>query len=572
MGQDRAGRRPVITVLAALVATGLLLAGCSKDSGTASGSGGGDGAGTPAANIATTPVTVAPTTKPKQGGKLVYALEAESDGLDPTKGRWAVSGLMVAFAVYDPLFAWSAEGKAVPYLIDSYEASPDYKTWTFKLRSGIKFHNGRPLDAAAVKKMVEGFRASALTGPAVRPIESADVVDDLTVRVNMSTPWANFPVVLTAQGAAVPAPETIDDPDGGKRPIGTGPFVFKEWIPNDRIVFERNPNYWMRDADGNQLPYLDEVVFRPLPDAGARVKALQAGDVNMMIDNHTEQMHLLQEQAQAGRLQYLPDNGEKEEVFIMLNTQKPPLTDPKLRQALAYATDVDQYLEIAGTDPALKATNPFQPDSPWYADVDPPSFDLVKARSLMDEYNAANGNQPVKVTLSTTTTPENQKLVQLIAEQWKAIGVEVQVGALEQTKMIADGAFGNYDALLWRQFGSPDPDGDYHWWIGANAAAPGELGLNFARLKDDQIDQALELGRANGDPATRQRAYTEVYKRWNELVPYIWLEHVLWVIGADNTVRGIGNNAIPDASGVAAIPSRPLVTGAHRLTATWLEQ
>jgi len=143
----------------------------------------------------------------------------------------------------------------------------------------------------------------------------------------------------------------------------------------------------------------------------------------------------------------------------------------------------------------------------------------------------------------------------------------VQQKTTEQSKFIIDTATGQYTANIWRQFAASDPDGDYHWWAGRNAT--GVLTVNFARLNDPQINEALDKARATPDEAVRKEAYATLQKRQTELVPYIWFSHTQWVIGAAKNIRNITNVSLPDGQ-----PSAPMLAGfdgAVRLTQTWIE-
>ncbi|MCX7621546.1 MAG: ABC transporter substrate-binding protein, partial [Acidimicrobiales bacterium] len=271
--RERSGGRLLCRLSAMVVLAALVAAACGRnDSG---GGGGREGSSQASSEVG---VTRPSASQPKDGGKLTYGLEAETDGFNPTRNRFAVSGLIIGNAVFDPLVAYDADGNTQPYLAQSVEPSDDYRTWTIKLRPGIVFHNGQKADASALKKFIDALKASALTGAAARPIQEARIVDELTVDVVMNQPWVAFPATIVGQAGFLPAPEMLDDPDGmSGHPIGTGPFVFKEWVPGNRFVATKNTSYWRAG-----MPHLDEVEFRPLPDVQARIQSLQSGTVNMI--------------------------------------------------------------------------------------------------------------------------------------------------------------------------------------------------------------------------------------------------------------------------------------------------
>jgi peptide/nickel transport system substrate-binding protein len=552
--------RPWVLVAGVIAVLGIVLAACG---GGSSGSGGSDG--TTDAQT-TSDVTIAATGAPQTGGTLNYALEAESDGFNPTTNRWAISGLMVANAVFDPLAAYDADGKAQPYLAKAFTPSADFKTWTIELRPGITFTNGQPLDGAAVKKFIDGVRASALVGGAAANINgtSVDPANPLNVIVTMTDPWASFPASLTGQAGMVPAPAQLDAAGdaASRQPIGTGPFMQKEWVPDNRWVGTKNPNYWRKDASGVQLPYLDSVVFKPVVDTQNRSNALISGDVQMMHTTDWASIDQLKNAASDGKVQLVLDPTESEETFFILNTSKAPLDDVRVRRALALCTDTSQIRLVSQVPDGYAATSQFKEDSPWYSDSGFPAYDPSAGTDLINQVKAEKGD--VTINLGTTPVPSNTAITQTAAQQWEQCGVKVNLVTTEQSKFILDMATGNYQVNLSRQFGESDPDQSYVWWTGKNAT--GGLALNFARLDDAQINAALDKARASDDPAVRKQAYADLVKRQSELVPYIWINHTQWAIGAANNVRNLTNVSLPDGK-----PALPFQSGNERLTETWLQ-
>ena len=318
--------------LAVLVALVVLAGAC--------GGGGEDGGGQAAETaVEAADVVIAPDGPPRRGGSVVYALASETDGWDPTVNRWATDGTQVALTFFDPLAAYNADGEAVPYLAESITPNGDFTEWTITLRPGIRFHDGTELNAAAVKTMFDAREKSVLTGPALALIETVETTGDLSLVVRMNGPWAAFPVALTGQAGVVPAPSQLASPDSSRKPIGTGPFRFVEWVPDNRLVVERNPDYWLRDEAGNQMPYLDRIEFRPIPDDTARSAAVTTGDVDIAHTGAVSSIKQFRELAAAGKLQYVEQRGDTEVTFVQLNLATPPFDDLRARRAVALATD-----------------------------------------------------------------------------------------------------------------------------------------------------------------------------------------------------------------------------------------
>ncbi len=387
--------------LAAVLVAALLLAAACGDSGK-NDSGG-------ATNAAVSPdVTKASSGDVTTGGKLVYGVEAETSGWDPTNDRWAISGYQVVFSIYDPLSAYDAEGNIQPYLAASFVPSADYKQWTINLRPNIQFQNGEPLNAAAAVATMQGIQSSALTGGAFKGIDTISAVpgNDLAVSVTMKQPWASFPATLTGQAGVIVAPAQLNATGGDKSriPIGTGPFKYESWTPDKEFVATRNPNYWMKDDQGRQLPYLDEVDFRPIPDVQTRQASLQTNDISIMHTSQDQFINSLRDLSKSGDIQTAEDRGENEEAFVMFNTSAPPFDNLTARQAVAYATDDDTWITTFGIDPSKKTNSPFGKDSPYYADNPFPQFDQAKARDLVQQYKNETGKD-LAFTLGSTTDP-----------------------------------------------------------------------------------------------------------------------------------------------------------------------
>ena len=550
--QRRAGIRRWAPVVAAVMAVGLIATACGGGSSSSSQSG------------KTSDVTIKASGPPKAGGSIKFALEAESDGFNPSSTRWAISGYMVGNAVFDPLSAYDASGNWAPYLAKAFTPSADFKTWTVDLRAGVKFSDGTPVDATAVKLALDTVKANALTGAALANMGSITVVSASQLTISTVDAWASLPAVLTTQVGFIAAPAQLkaEGAAASRQPIGSGPFIQKEWIPDNRWTGTKNANYWRSDDKGNKLPYLDSVEFRPIVDPQNRVNALLSGDVQMIHTTDWPAINRLQSEAASGNIQFVADGTETEEQFLMFNTQKAPVDDVRVRQGLTLCTDPAAILVVQETPAARLADSQFTKESPWYSNSGFTTSNPTKGKALLDQVKAEKG--PITVSLGTTPVPANTNTTALIKQQWEACGVTVNTTTAEQSKFVADAVTGNYTVDLFRQFAASDPDGDYVWWTPKNAS--GGLTLNIARLADTQIGAALDKARASNDVAVRKQAYADLQKRQTELAPYIWISHTQWAIGAAKNIRNITNQTLPD--GQAALPFQ---RGEVRLTQTWLD-
>jgi ABC-type transport system substrate-binding protein len=510
--------------------------------------------------------------EPEYGGSLVYGVEAESDGWDPSTNRFAISGLMVASSVYDTLTKPALDGQFKPWLAEEINSNADATVWTIKLREGVQFHNGEPLTADAVKQSLDQYRESVLTGTALTNIQDTVIVDDLTLDVVMNEPWYPFPQYLSSQVGIVVAPEmwTMSDDERKQNPIGTGPFVFKEWIPDNHFVATRNDNYWIEGQ-----PYLDEVEFKPILDTRARQDSLLSGEIDIM---HTFTPGTIEEFRQLAvnhELQAYESCywGEDEEFLILLNNSKPPFDDEVARRAFARAVDTDQILETVFDDVFPIARGPYSPASPWYKkptdeQIAATSYDPAEAKRLVDEYKADHDGQ-FSFTLGLPIgLPEARESMQLTQQYLQDVGMDVQLEEVEQAQYITNAVLGDYEAQIWRQFGEPDPDGSYVWWHPDNAEPDGEFSLNMARFDDPVIGEALDKARSTNDVAVRAEQYGIVQDQFRDKLYLLWSAHAFWMVAANNDVMNPTLWYLPDGESQGV----PLIGGNHAIGQIWKKQ
>jgi ABC-type transport system substrate-binding protein len=251
--------------------------------------------------------------------------------------------------------------------------------------------------------------------------------------------------------------------------------------------------------------------------------------------------------------------------FVMLNTAVAPLDDVGMRQALAYAIDKQKVINTIFNGVPPKSFGPYVQGSPYYAPTGYPDYNLSKAQSLVKQYQANHGGQPIAFQFGSTNVPKTLELVQLIQAMWKQAGIQTNIVQVEQTQFILNALQGKYQAYIWRQFGTPDPDGNYVWWTSANAAPVGSLALNFARNKDPQVDQSLSIGRTSTDPSARAKAYQTIASRFGTDIPYLWTNRNIWTISAKPRVQNFAGPTLPDGG-----KALPLVGGVISTNQIWV--
>jgi peptide/nickel transport system substrate-binding protein len=546
-------RARVRAVMALTVAVGALaMGGCAADQGTTETAATRDNAG-----------LVSVQERPRTGGQLNYGLSAETNGWNPATNQWAGPGLTVARTFFDTLTAFDEELRIHPYLAESVTPNESFTEWRITLRPGITFHNGEPVTAEAVRRNQTYLRASSITGHAYTPVDSFTAVDDRTLVVRMNRPWATYPMSLATQIGVVAEPDWLESNDS-LHPIGTGPFVFDRWTVDAELTVKKNPNYWQRDRDGVPYPYLDAVKFVVLGDSGARLGALEAGNVDVIQSAPLGRLADLQRRAKAGELQvFAKTNAETSESFVMLNNRSALFRDVEARQALAYATDRQAVADTVTQGLNQPASGPFAPTSRWYAESGYPGYDPVRAKELVDRVKARNGGR-FEFRLWGPPDPVLQQSLQLLQQQWAAVGIDARIQAIEQATMIVGVVTGGYDAVLWSQFDAPHPANDIVWWAPEIVKDPPAFTLNFARYADDATGAALQKLLATTDEAEIRRQLQVVQQRMGEQVPYVWLYHTQVTFIADDSVVNLVDYTLPDgAKGIDQMQ------GSHPLYQVW---
>jgi peptide/nickel transport system substrate-binding protein len=566
-----------LTAIAALAALGLVAGACGdKKDDEEGGATGGDTAApgvettTPTGGEETTvPATEAPEVEAVPGGRIIIAGEAEvASPWTPEKMQCDSYCQMRARSFFEPLAALGTDLEVHGYLAESIEPNADFTVWTVTLRDGITFHDGAPLNAdAAIKSMKtagKGLLLAALITDIAKEADGTAMitkVDDMTFEIhtgkngdpNQPLPWPGLPYILTTQWTFMASPTWIDayaaDPAVEAQPVGTGPFQYSSYTPGDKLVVTKNPNYWQTDADGNALPYLDEVEFRVINDSQIRQQALEAGDVDMIATSDGEVIADMREQSEDFPMIEQAEYSETNYVLLRLNKPDSPLSDQRFRCGLQAAIDQQALIDTTGGGILTPANGPFSPGQEGYLeDTGLPEYDPDAARTMIEEY-VAEGHPNPSVIYSTTTTQNNLVTAQFLQQAWGDVGVNVEVVQIEQSALITNALFGDpaFEAFGWRNHAGLVPDNQYFWWHSSAAAPDGQLALNFGRLQDPEIDALLEQARSEEDPDARRGIAEDLNRRFAEecwLLPLSW---TIWGIPHKPEIQGIGQSPLPDA-------------------------
>lgn len=504
---------------------------------------------------------------PVPGGSLVYGLEADTDNpWTPQGSTCAISCHMVMRAVYDTLTLYGEDGTTQPNLLESFEPNEDYTQWTLTPREGVTFHDGTPFDAAAIVANLAGHQTSFLTARALLNMESVALSEDGTAAVaTMLEPWVSFPSVLAGQIGYMASPTWLasvaDETGDQTKPVGTGPFVFESYEAGNNFVATKNAEYW---RDG--LPYLDSIEFRFLPDVEARKNALVDGQIDML---HTSNGSTIAELRGVDSIELSETTAYGETNYTLLNVGNPesPVSDVRIRRAMAHAIDNDVLIERRGGGLGQKANGPFSPDQIGYLeDSGYPEYDPDAARALVDEYKAETGVDTVQVSYTTTTDPANLATAELVQQMLSQVGIEIQLAQIEQGDFIVQALLGNFEMFAWRNHGGVDPSNQRVWWHTETAVPIGELALNFGRISDETIDAQLDILRSSTDPDEIREAAETINRTFAEEVYNLWSSWTIWGIAKNPSVNGLNDFALPDGSpGIYGNG----IAGTHQLSQLW---
>lgn len=496
-----------------------------------------------------------PVAEPVYGGTLTFGLEAETgQGWNPATTQCAVACHTVMRTIFDPLTIEGPSGIAEPYLLESFTANDDFTAWTLRMRPGITFHDGTPANAAALATHFDNLKGGTLTGLIMRRWESWTPIDDLTVEVRTIGPVAGLPSLLTGQLGYLAAPSQYADPNGAANPVGTGPFVFTSWTPDQELVVDRNTDYWKTDAEGRQLPYLDRVVFRPIPDQDARLLALQSGDLDVHHINSP-----LNAPNNRERYKVVEEGSFFQTTYMMLNAGAPPFDDIRARQAVAHCTDYETYnlLRIGGNGPI--ANGPFGPNTPGYlADSGFPSYDPEAGRALWDQV----GYQGV-VELGTSNDSFNRTTTELISQMWNDCGIDTLITQVDQGTLITNAVLGFFQTFLWRNHNGASLEAERTWWHSEYAAG---LAINFGRAVDPALDAALDAAARTTDPDELRALAEEINRVFAAGVYNLWLNWSLWMLPHQDHVQNLALLTLPGGPEVLN-----LIEGRAFVTETWIE-
>ncbi len=487
---------------------------------------------TPAAPPAAPTAAAPQPSGPKKGGTLTAATIDKPVNMDP-----AFAELYSSIQVYDNVFAKllyvTADNKFVPGLAKSWKQLND-TTWQFDLVDNAFFHNGEKFTGADVKytfARLADKQLAAANAIFFTPLEGVDVVNDTQVRITTKANWGGLIGALAAFGDIVNE-KAITANDPKLKPIGAGPYKFSEWVKDDHITLDRWEKYYRTDK-----PYFDKVIFKAIADDTVRLTGLQKGELNWIeqvpLQKATDLMKSTDIKANPTGA-YFPD-------LFLINCTKPPFDKLEVRQALAWALDRQAIVNLVWFGQAKASSEALSPDNPMYSAQDPfkGAPNPQKAKDLL----ASAGVQlPIKAIFAAQPqVPTQVQVGQLIQQQLKPVGFDVQVQSFESAQWFEQLATKKYDFTSTYWSATLDPE-HCVYPLGYSKSP-----WNFAGFKDDKLDVALDKFRYTVDPTQRKKAYADVVNQMTQLAPMVFQVNFLRTYWTQ-----------PNIMGVATLPSLEL--------------
>ena len=512
------------------------------------------------------------------GGDIAVGLEAEATGLRPWEDTCSSPCYNMMIAIFDKLMEQDADGNTAGWLFESLTSNDDFTVYTGTLRAGVTFHNGDPLTAQTIADM---FLIQQTGATAAGQISAANLVEvnatgDLTVEYVLSRGSSAFPLYLTrAPLGMVFHPVAAADMEAfADNPVGTGPFMMENRDLDNETSVVRYDGYWMTDADGNQLPYLDRIAFRPIPDEGTRLDATLSGTTDVAQTLRQGTIRDARAERDGGADIFLYEFQGNNAGGGMFNTIVPPFDDVRVRRGLTHMNSQENVIEaLGGTGISLPATQFFSPDSPWYSETVAaawPKFDFDKGVELLTEYvndpDRSDGKavgEPIDAELSCPPDPTLIAAMQVIEQVWTQSGlVNTTLTNYDQQTHIgyalgaANGFVGSHTTHCWRWGGEEDPslvlDSGFAPPTAEIAAAAGLEGvvspLNFHNYFSGSMFGNLAAASQTDDFDERYALYEAVMMEIAEQVPVWYSGHTATALIAHSSIQGLNSWVTPDGT------------------------
>ncbi|MDQ6639661.1 MAG: ABC transporter substrate-binding protein [Pseudomonadota bacterium] len=490
---------------------------------------------------------------PTRGGSLQSVLWPEPPGIVP--GLFQQSpALLPGTKIFESLLTYDFKLDPQPSLAESWTVSPDGRTYTFKLRRNVKWHDGKPFSADDVVFTFAEFLIDVHPrSKAVFQRTKVSKIDDYTVEFSLAEPFGPLLRSFDTIGAAILPAHLYKGTDFRKNaananPVGTGPFRFKEWKRGEYIHLVRNNDYWRPG-----LPYLDEIYYRFVPDAASRALALESQQFQLATQNDLE----LTDVARLTKLPYLESTNKGWEwgspiAWIELNLRKPPFNDKRFRQALMYALDRRQFRDTVFQGFAKIATGPIHSDSPYYEpNVRQYEFSPAKAEALLDEMGLKRGANGVRTTVKLLGLPYGEvwnRAAESTRQALRRVGIEVVLESSDAAGWVDRLKNWDFEMIMTYLTTLSDPALGVSRTFLSDNQRKGVPFTNEAGYSNPAVDALFNQAAATVDEARRKKLYSDVQKLLVDDAAVIWLVELQWPTVTNKrlhnvVINGLGPNS-----------------------------
>jgi peptide/nickel transport system substrate-binding protein len=458
---------------------------------------------------------------------LRIGLNDDPDALDPTISR-AYTGRLVFAALCDKLFDVTPELKIVPQLATGYEWGPDHKSIVIKLRPGVRFQDGEPFNAEAVKFNIERHQTTpgSFRKSEIAEIQSVEVVNDLTVRFHLSQPLVPLLAALTDRAGMMVSPKAAKASGDkfGTQPVCAGPYKFVQRVAQGKIVLEKVADYWDQKSFA-----IDRVEFVPITDSSSRVASLRSGDLQMIERVSPTDLAEIRGDSKL-KVTGIPELGYQ---MIPLNVANGPkskaFSDVRVRQALDLAIDRETLVKTVFGGEYIAGNQFISPANPYYDKKVPVAKrDLARARQLLKDA----GQPSFSFTLVVPPERDRQEASLILQAMWAEAGITANLQTQENVTMLQSGRKGDFEAYFTFWSGRPDPDGNVYTFATCKGAQ------NDQHYCNTDVDALLTKARQVAEPAERKKLYDQATEIMAREVPRLILWHRRVFTGFSTRVSG----------------------------------
>lgn len=452
--------------------------------------------------------------------EISIALSADITSLDP-QGHNDTKSERVSFLLFNRLFRLNTDFEVVPDLAESWE-QPSATEWVIKIKEGVKFHDGTELTAEDVKASLERSQVSAKVQHVLSEVESIEAVDNYTVKLTTKIAFAPFLYTLVHAGSSIMPKAYLESEDNFASPIGSGPYKFVEWTSGDKIVVEKNEDYFDKDNMGQTKT----ITFKVIPEGTSRTIALETGEVDIVDELPSIDISKVTENADLE----LYDKPSTRVDFFAMNNEKPPYDDKLVRQAINYAIDKEAIMIVAINGAGTAAQSVLAPSMLGFKAADY-EYNPEKAKDLL----AAAGYPDGFTTTIWASGDERKRIAEVVQANLMEIGITATIEMFEWGTYLDLLMKGEEDTLVLGWTSNPDPDSTLTpLYFSGNIG-----GMNFSRINNEKIDEYIVSAREELDNDKRIKIYNEFHEYIMDEAPIVPLFIKNNIVGANANLKGV---------------------------------